>query len=50
MDKVLVAEVFHSTGNVGHKLDEHLRGKVLQDNEKRGLLSQKCSRHVISVQ
>lgn len=35
VDEVLVAEVFHSPGNIGHELNQHLRWEVLQDNAER---------------
>lgn len=33
MDEVLAAEVLHSSGNVSHELDQHLRWEVLQDKK-----------------
>ena len=35
VDEVLVAEVLHPPGNVGHELHQHLGGKVLQDRHGR---------------
>lgn len=34
MDEVFTAEVLHSSGNIGHELDQHLRREVLQDRDK----------------
>ena len=34
VDEVFAAEVLHSSGNVSHKLYQHLRREVLQDTQK----------------
>lgn len=34
MDEVLAAEVFHPSGDIGHKLYQHLRRQVLKDKIK----------------
>ena len=35
MDEVLVAEVVHSSGDIGHELYQHLRREILQDKTER---------------
>ena len=35
VDEVLAAEVLHPSGNIGHKLYQHLRREVLQDSTER---------------